>query len=174
MPTVPQAFPRLLGKNYYSLRVEFAEVSENEFEEFKRLHLLTGVADLSKSFGIPESVAQKITEQQFNQSLPDGFKTRNHYFYFIKQDGKKRIGHIWFCVRDFFGIQKIFLCDIRIDESHRGQGVGKKSMTWLEAKTKELGLSEIALHVYGTNRVAMDLYKKLGFSPTSVHMSKKI
>ena len=154
--------------------MKFIEVSEKQFEEFKRLHLLTGVSDLSKSFGIPEAVAHKITEEQFKMSLPDGFKTKNHYFYFIQGNLDQTIGHVWFCVRDFFGIERIFLCDIRVDESFRGQGVGKLAMVWLEEKARELGFKEIALHVYGSNLPAIKLYEKLGFSPTSVHMSKRI
>lgn len=154
--------------------MQFIKISEDDFGEFKRLHLLTGVSDLSKSFGISMEVAKKITEDQFHQSLPDGCKTKNHYFYFIKNDSGKLIGHIWFCVRDFFGVQKIFLSDVRIDEVHRGHGFGKKTMAWLEEKTKELGFQEIALHVYGCNHSAKSLYEKLDFAPTSIHMSKKL
>ena len=154
--------------------MQFIKITEYDFDELKRLHLLTGVSDLSTSFGISIEIAKKITEDQFHQSLPNGFETKEHYFYFIKDDSGELLGHIWFCVRDFFGVQKIFLNDIRIDEACRGRGFGKESMAWLEGKAKDLGFHEIALHVYGCNGTARKLYENLDFVPTSIHMSKKL
>jgi ribosomal protein S18 acetylase RimI-like enzyme len=44
----------------------------------------------------------------------------------------------------------------------------------LEAEVQRLGLSGIALHVFGHNTGAQALYAKLGFQPTNISLFKPV
>jgi GNAT superfamily N-acetyltransferase len=61
-----------------------------------------------------------------------------------------------------------------LDEARRGQGYGKQAMLAIEAVAKDLGIETIGLHVFAHNPAAMQLYKGLGYEPTSQNMVKHL
>ncbi len=54
---------------------------------------------------------------------------------------------------------------IAVDKDFRGEGIGKKNAKTVikEAKEKIPGLKMLTLYVYDENKIAQELYKKLGF-----------
>ena len=64
--------------------------------------------------------------------------------------------------------------DFLIYEEHRRKGYGKQTLVALEEKVKELGIETIALHVFGHNQAAIDLYQKTGYKMTNIQMQKKL
>jgi ribosomal protein S18 acetylase RimI-like enzyme len=67
-----------------------------------------------------------------------------------------------------------FILELYVEESQRGKGYGKQIMLLIEEKARELGLKAIGLHVFGSNKIAQNLYKAVGYEVTSVNMSKTL
>lgn len=112
---------------------------------------------------------QKATEE-YDRLLPEGENTANNKLFTI-QDGSEEVGIIWLAIRS---ADKGFIYDINIWESYQGRGYGKQAMLEIEKVGRSLGLKSIGLHVFGHNKVAHSLYKKLGYVETNINMEKRI
>ena len=83
-------------------------------------------------------------------------------------DAGNKIGVLWVQVKD----GKAFIFDFVIDEEFRGKGFGKQALTAMDEKLKSMGAESVALHVFGDNISAQELYKKMGFSILGMNMKK--
>jgi ribosomal protein S18 acetylase RimI-like enzyme len=70
--------------------------------------------------------------------------------------------------------EKGFIYDINIYEGNQGRGYGKKAMKEIEQVAKNLGLTNIGLHVFGHNKSARGLYEKSGYIETDIVMAKDL
>ena len=70
--------------------------------------------------------------------------------------------------------QKAFIYDFIIDESFRGKGYGKQALVALDEKLKSIEVQSVGLHVFGDNITAQELYKKMGYQITGIHMKKML
>ncbi len=52
---------------------------------------------------------------------------------------------------------------IAIIQNYTGLGLGKALMKILEENTRQIGIEIITLHVHGKNKIARNLYRKMGF-----------
>lgn len=112
-------------------------------------------------------------ENEFNQLLPDGLKSKDHYlFTLIDGENQEDVGSLWINVQED-GIEA-FIYDIKIHESKRGRGYGKEALKSLDSYAREKDISKISLHVFGHNKVALSLYQNTGFEVTNVLMSKTL
>ena len=57
---------------------------------------------------------------------------------------------------------------IGVDKDFRGEGIGEALMNAVETEAKEIGVKVIELQVFGENKPALNLYKKLGFTSFGV------
>lgn len=92
-----------------------------------------------------------------------------------KIDKKKTVQLLVFCNNKLIGISEIDMKDrteshegvlgISVSDEYRGEGIGKKLMelTLEEAKNNIPHLKIITLGVFGSNNLAVDMYKKFGF-----------
>jgi len=77
---------------------------------------------------------------------------------------------LWVQVKD----QKAFIYDFIIEESFRGKGYGKQALVALDEKLKSMDVQSVGLHVFGDNVTAQELYRKMGYQITGIHMKKKL
>lgn len=63
-----------------------------------------------------------------------------------------------------FGGRFGLLDELFIQEEHRGTGVGRQALARIAQSCRELGLEALRLEVDRTNRVARELYRKVGFA----------
>jgi RimJ/RimL family protein N-acetyltransferase len=61
-----------------------------------------------------------------------------------------------------------------MDPAHRGAGYGTAALLALEDWCRANGFDSIGLHVFGHNEGAWRLYKRLGYTETSVQMEKRL
>lgn len=121
------------------------------------------------------SDALRLAWEQYNQLLPDGLATPNHYFYTIEDQAQAVVvGMLWFMVHDRAGRQEAFVCDIQIRGEYRRRGYGTAAFRALEDVVSDLGLPAIALHVFGHNHAARSMYEKLGFVTVDLVMAKAL
>ena len=70
-------------------------------------------------------------------------------------------------ISSFEGAPSINLHDIYLEESVRGQGVGRTMIATLEKKARSMGCRKITLEVDRENTGAQRLYRELGFADGS-------
>jgi RimJ/RimL family protein N-acetyltransferase len=54
-----------------------------------------------------------------------------------------------------------------------GKGYGKQALAAMDDRLRSMQVQSVALHVFGDNITAQELYKKMGFEITGIHMQKK-
>ncbi len=153
--------------------IELRPMQQDEFEEY----ILTSVPDYArdkmKSEGLSESAAMQLALDSYQKLLPLGVSTPDHFlFTVIEKTSSEQVGILWFHKRK--DGKRAFVYDIALNESSRGKGYGKQTMTLLENEVRLLGIPEIGLHVFAHNKVARNLYEKLGYEPTDLTLVKSL
>jgi ribosomal protein S18 acetylase RimI-like enzyme len=119
--------------------------------------------------------ARPLAEKAFESLLPEGLSSPNQYLYVLVDETlDRRIGFLWYGMRDGEGEPFAALYEIVIFEAYRRQGYGSESLRALEERVKELGASKIVLHVFGHNEPARAFYRKLGYVERNVTMAKDL
>ena len=139
---------------------EFDRVMENEIKNYAADHVRNG--------NWPEEGSLERSRKEFETLLPDGVHTPNQYLWSL-MDGDQKVGFIWVQVKD----RKAFIYDFVVDEEFRGRGYGKQALAALDDSLRSMNVESIGLHVFGDNVTAQELYKKMGFEITGIHMQKK-
>ena len=81
---------------------------------------------------------------------------------------------LWFAVKSQFESRIAYVFDVEIHPERRREGHAYRAFLALEAEVRNLGMSGIALHVFGHNTGAQALYAKLGFRPTNISLFKPV
>ena len=68
----------------------------------------------------------------------------------------------------------MFLDEIAVEESVRGQGIGTEMMADIHALARAFGCTDLQLGVYPQNDAAVAFYEKCGFTIRSIDMQKKV
>ncbi len=66
------------------------------------------------------------------------------------------------------------IAHIGVLETHRGQGIGTKLIAECELWGQEKGCTRVTISAHSFNTKAQELYKKQGFLPDSIKMSKSL
>ncbi len=80
-------------------------------------------------------------------------------------DGAERIGYLIITLgwsMEYQG-RDAFVDELFVKASHRGRGIGSKTMQFLEARCRALGVQALHLEVERANTSAQALYRKFGF-----------
>jgi len=149
----------------------FRPMGETDFDEYLKEAIVSYGAELESIDMVPKGSGEKAAEQQFEQALPQGIKTKNFYFFNAYNERQQHIGLVIYGQRNQ---DEAFIMDLQIFETHRQKGYGKQVMLDIEKHAKERGFKRMSLHVFGHNKSAWGLYKKLGYEETSLQMSKHL
>lgn len=68
----------------------------------------------------------------------------------------------------------LFVDDLCVDESMRGQKIGEQLMDQILLEAKALGKREIQLNVWEKNKTAIHFYEKLGYAPLKYTFSQSV
>ena len=122
-----------------------------------------------------EEDAPELAEQTFRGILPEGLESPGQHLLTIEEEeGGESAGILWFEERKLTGRAIAWIYDIRIHEAHRRRGYGGLALEALEERARALGLSTIALHVFGHNTGARALYEKAGYDITQMMMARTL
>jgi ribosomal protein S18 acetylase RimI-like enzyme len=84
----------------------------------------------------------------------------------VIQDGAEAIGYVILTLGYSleYGGRDGFIDELFIDEAHRGRGVGRETMRFVEDACRELRVRALHLEVERANTAAQRLYRKFGFA----------
>jgi len=68
----------------------------------------------------------------------------------------------------------LYIDDLCVDKSCRGQHIGRKIYAHIETYAKEIGCDSITLNVWAFNESAMHFYKRLGMQERNIYMEMKL
>jgi GNAT superfamily N-acetyltransferase len=92
-------------------------------------------------------------------------------------DGLTPVGYIVLCFGyslEWLG-RDAFVDEFFLREEYRGRGWGRRTMEFVEKEAQDFGIRALHLEVVQQNRTALDVYRRLGFTPrASTFMSKRI
>ena len=121
-----------------------------------------------------EDAALELSRKEYGELLPQGPETPENHLFTILDQIAVPVGVLWFAVKTKFNARIAFVFDVTVLEGRRRQGHAKRALLALEDEVRTLGLTGIALHVFGHNTGAQALYAKLGYQPTNVSLFKPI
>ena len=148
--------------------VKLEPLQQEDFERFLDREIQNYAADHVRNGNWPAEGAKERSRKEFEHHLPDGIHSKDQYLYSIVAEEGNKIGVLWVQVKD----RKGFIFNFVIDEEFRGKGFGKQALSALDEKLKSMDVESVALHVFGDNLSAQELYKKMGFQITGIHMRK--
>jgi len=120
-----------------------------------------------------EADAASISE--FDQLLPRGWTTPGFHFRKVvqEQDGAT-VGETWFNVRKLGGKVQLWIDWLWVDPDRRRQGIATEALRLLEEEARNAGADRMGLHVLADNTAAIELYTRLGYTSTSVRMTRPL
>ncbi|WP_257348321.1 GNAT family N-acetyltransferase [Pseudalkalibacillus decolorationis] len=153
--------------------IQFQEMNEQEFMNFRARSLKEYTQEISENYDITLERASEQASKQFNELLSDGQHTEDHFIFKLVDDQlQKSVGVIWY----FFDKdeKKAFIYEIWMDPTHRGKGYGSEAIEMYHKRAKDLGARKVGLHVFGKNAGAIKLYNRLGYEATGIVMEKQL
>lgn len=114
----------------------------------------------------PEEALQR-SQDTLQKLLPLGLGTPGQHLYTLHVAGDA-VGYVWFGAAE----RDAYLYDLYILPAHRRRGHGRTAMRLLEGEARAHGYGAIALHVFGHNTGARDLYLAAGYAITDLNMRK--
>ena len=148
--------------------IRLESLLQEDFEPFLEREIRGYAEDHVRNGSWPAAGALERSRKEFEFYLPDGIRSQDQYLWSLVDDSGNKIGVLWVQVKN----GRAFIFDFVIDEEFRGQGFGKQALTAMDEKLKAMGAESVALHVFGDNISAQELYKKMGFSIVGMNMKK--
>ena len=122
----------------------------------------------------PADTALELSRKEYGELLPEGKETVDNHLFTVVGAGAEAVGTLWFVAKERGGRRIAYVYDIYVDPAHRRQGHAYRAFQAMEQEVARLGLSGIALHVFGHNQGAHALYVKLGYVATNINMFKPV
>ena len=116
----------------------------------------------------------ELSRKEVAELLPLGLETPGNYLFTVVDSRADPVGVLWFAVKKKFGADIAYVFDVGIHPERQREGHAARAFLALEDEVRRLGLSGIALHVFGHNDAARALYARLGFRPTNISLFKPI
>lgn len=155
--------------------IRLVEMSEEEFQAYLPRARKNYAEELSRANDLTDDEATAQAEAAFRRLLPEGRPGAADQFLFTAVDGDGRpVGMVWFGIRRDRKEPYGYIWEIFLEPEARGRGYGEQIMRQVEARAKALGLSHLALNVFGHNMPARKLYERLGFQITAISMGKDL
>lgn len=115
---------------------------------------------------------KKYTDEELAVIIADDFRP-----IFVGVDEEDKVLGYAFCVFQQYinnniltDIKTLYIDDLCVDESLRGQHIGRQLYEYVVAFAKEQGCYNLTLNVWSCNESAMKFYEKCGLAPQKVGM----
>ncbi len=149
--------------------VKLVPMKQEDFEPYLERGIREYADDHVRNGNWSAEEALERSRKEFEYLLPEGVNSKDQFLYLIVDETNgNKIGLLWVQVKD----RKAFIYDFVIDEAFRGKGYGKQALAALDETLKLMKAESVALHVFGDNFTAQELYKKMGYQITDIQMRK--
>jgi ribosomal protein S18 acetylase RimI-like enzyme len=150
-------------------------MSREEFEEFARIISVDyAESNVRAGYWRQEGALERAIAER-EKLLPDGVRTKDNFLFTVKESaGDEAVGYAWLKVDVSTALPSGFIYYVYVSERFRGLGYGKKIMSAIEKKARDLGLRALYLHVFAENSAARRLYEGAGYQITSMNMMKTV
>ena len=148
-------------------------MSPEEWARYRETAVRAYAEDKVRTGAWPEAEALERSDGEFTALLPDGVRTPDHHVRSIVDEAGDLVGALWFGPGTGTG-RTCFIYDFEVFAAYRGRGFGRAALAALEPIAREVGYDAIALHVFGDNDVARNLYRSSGYVETDVSMRKPL
>ena len=146
---------------------EFAAYVEQAIPEFARHKVASGQWS--------EASSLELSRQGYDELLPQGLATPENFLFTVREAAtRKVVGALWYAIQERAGGRIAYVYDVLVESQYRRRGYATQAFQALEAAVSSLGLSGVALHVFGHNKAAQALYAKLGYQATNIIMFKEV
>lgn len=150
-------------------------LTRSEFADYQATTIPMYAHEKVRSGEWAEADAPRLAREAFDLLLPNGRDTpENHLFALREAADGPVIGVLWFAIRQRAADRIAYVYEIVIHPKFQRQGHARRAFRALEEKVREMGLSGIALHVFGHNTGARALYESLGYVSTNITMFKPV
>ena len=152
--------------------VTLVPMSPERFVTWRAYSVASYAEENVKSGRWTEDEALTRSQADFEALLPDGADTAGHYLWSVVDTAGEEAGILWVATDRRPGYA--FIYDIEMNPDRRGQGLGTATLLALDDWCRANGIGTIGLHVFGHNKGAWELYKRMGYVETSVQMEKRL
>ncbi len=116
-----------------------------------------------------KEVSEELLKTRFNEMKSQNYECAGVF------DGENLIGvsGLWFCTRHYTG-KSVELDHVYIKPEHRGNGLGKQFMGWIDNYVKERGCNSMELNTYVQNYPSHKFYYNEGYEIWGYHFFKNI
>lgn len=122
-----------------------------------------------------EDEAEARSAKQTDSLLPQGIDTPGMLLLIAENLDGIAIGHVWVALQPRPGSGTgAWIYSIQIESEQRGNGYGRALLFAAEQEIVRRGIGVIGLNVFGSNKVARNLYESAGYQVTSMHMQKEL
>ena len=150
-------------------------MNEIEYQQFLDYAITNYAEEKVRAGNYAPIDAMELSTQEYQELLPDGVKTKDNFLLMIvEQVLGSPVGFVWLMIQQAGSLRYLTLVNILIYEEFRCRGYGTQALDLIEEKGRALGLERITLHAFGHNQRARDLYERLGYRTTNVHMAKDL
>jgi len=117
---------------------------------------------LVKAEGWSTERAGVESQKSFDDLMPDGLETENHWIWTIVRDGVA-VGSLWMGRHPELD-GAFWIWGIEVAHEYRSQHVGSKALTEAEDIARGLGGRRMELNVFDGNDPAIRMYERLGYA----------
>ena len=149
-------------------------MTQAEYVEWRQQAIPAYAADKVTSGQWSEGESLQLSRKEHEELLPQGLATPDNFLFTIEDSDSKPVGVLWFAVKMRFNARVAYVYDIEVWSHQRRKGHAYRAFCALEQEVRRLGLTGIALHVFGHNAEAQALYARLGFQPTNINLFKPV
>lgn len=149
------------------MKIALRKMTASEFNVFLTRSIVDYAKGKEEAEDMSKEAALELAQKSFVELLPKGLETPENYLYSYTLE-QNVVGNLWLAKRG----DGCFIYELYLDASLRGKGLGKQLMSIIDSEAKRLGFKTIRLHVFGFNKVAIQLYKNAGYEITNLNMVK--
>ena len=89
-------------------------------------------------------------------------------------DGQALLGYLWAYEVQFREERRVYVSEVHVDQSLRGQGFGTLLLEAAETEARDRGIPALYIHTEARNIGAIRLYERFGFQMERVQLRKSV
>jgi ribosomal protein S18 acetylase RimI-like enzyme len=149
-------------------------MTTSEYADWLEVSIPAYAADKVASGQWSEEDSLELSRKENDELLPQGLNTPDNHFFTIVDSQSATVGMLWFAVKTNANARIAYVYDVSVEPDRRREGHAMRAFLALENEARRLGLTGIALHVFGHNAGARALYARLGYEPTNISLFKPL